>query len=123
MTQECCAAGLRTVAGELSKSYYGSMIARAMSETALTAISEDPNVGVRELTDTLTDSDHFLTDGSHRPYIWGKMGRYEGELADRKLPDTDLPTKRVALAVAVCATRNCAYFEKCTSHLKMEHRK
>jgi len=90
-------------------------------QTTVAVRTANPGVGLRELTDTLAESDHnldIMIDGvKTETYAWGPTGSLavrRGEVTARKrLVCEGVTTERLALAVATCATRDCDFQGSC----------
>lgn len=121
---EPCEAGLITLEDQLHLNPYADTVARGMIQMADELLGKNQGLGVRELTYAIADNDVFLdvhTPGGepHRALIWGPSSARAvaaGEVAIRDLEvirATKLKTSRLALAVAICATRDCDFRGSC----------
>lgn len=113
-SEQCCSAGLRTIAEPLKGDVFAPFVVRGMINSAQQRVSESPDVGVRDLADELTAADHYdQRDDDMRLFVWGPVRRMTPEEHAARNVAEGVPTWRVALAVATCATRGCAIYEKC----------
>lgn len=112
--EDCCVSGIRTIVDTISaKRPYAGFVLLAMVNTATEIRNNDPDISIRNLSDQLAVVPHFEVRGEHKTFIWGPAaGRTDAEQAALEVA-TGISTSRVALAVAVCATRNCARYQQC----------
>lgn len=112
-SEQCCSAGLRTLAEALNSDAYAPFVVRGMISSAQQKVIKSPGIGVRSLTDELTTADHFDERDGIRLFVWGLVRRMTPEEHAARNVVEGVPTWRAALAVATCATRSCALYEKC----------
>lgn len=112
-SEQCCGAGLRTIADALRSDVYAPFVVRGMINSAQQRLDESPDIGVRSLADQLTSDVHYEQHDDVPVFVWGPVRQMTPEEhASRNVVD-GVPTWRVALAVATCATRGCGIYEKC----------
>ncbi len=120
---EPCRAGLITVEDQLFGHSYANTVTEGMIQTAQSILAESPDIGVRDLTYRIADGDIWLDTvvggKQDRIYVWGPTGSREvqsGAVTARDrlvVTTTGLKTSRLALAVAICATRDCDFRGSC----------
>lgn len=117
--QDCCAAGIRTVVGDINDNFFTQAQLLSMALSAEVHLDNDPSMGVRELTTQLAEGQHLVEGMGSTPeeptFIWGPVGRTTPEEHRKRpiYPDSEVTTERLALAIATCATRDCTKFERC----------